>query len=148
MVIYNLPVESQYAFLIYRSGTENGIDAAKANLGKVDVTDFNFATSYQVQPYDYDEVERWVKRYTQEVNNMDNFHLHVSSHVQRRHRSTPVEFRKCCRLGEEQALKRFVGNKYANSSAMQAVVPAIPPPFMTQRISFSPRSLLTIVIST
>ena len=70
---YNLPVESQYAFLIYRSGTENGIDVAKANLGKVDVTDFNFATSYQVQPYDYDEVEKWVKQYTQEVNNMDNF---------------------------------------------------------------------------
>ena len=70
---YNLPVESQYAFLIYRSGTENGIDVAKANLNKVDVTTLNFATSYQVQPYDYDEVEKWVKKYTQEVNSMDNF---------------------------------------------------------------------------
>ena len=32
---YKLPVESQYAFLIYRSGTENGIDSAKASLDKV-----------------------------------------------------------------------------------------------------------------
>lgn len=70
---YKLPVESEYAFLIYRSGTENGIENAVAQLDKVDVSDFNFATDYKVQPYDYSEVEQWVKKYTTEVNNMSKF---------------------------------------------------------------------------
>ena len=51
---YQLPVESEYAFLLYRSGTENGIEAAKASLDKVNSSQFNFATDYKTQPYDYD----------------------------------------------------------------------------------------------
>ena len=116
---YNLPVESQYAFLIYRSGTENGIDAAKANLGKVDVTDFNFATSYQVQPYDYDEVEKWVKRYTQEVNSMDNFTYtfpRTSKDVTDLHQ---WNLENAAGWGGASP-EAFVGNKYANSSKMEA----------------------------
>ena len=70
---YSLPVESDYAFLIYRSGTEDGIEASRAALDKVDTSVFNFATDYQVQPYDYDEVQAWVKKYTEEVNNTENF---------------------------------------------------------------------------
>ncbi len=70
---YTLPVESDYAFLIYRSGTEDGIEASRAALDKVDTSAFNFATDYQVQPYDYDEVQAWVKKYTEEVNNTENF---------------------------------------------------------------------------
>ena len=70
---YSLPVESDYAFLIYRSGTENGIDASRAALDTVDTSVFNFAADYQVQAYDYDEVEAWVKKYTEEVNNTENF---------------------------------------------------------------------------
>jgi hypothetical protein len=117
--VYNLPVESQYAFLIYRSGTENGIDVAKANLGKVDVTDFNFATSYQVQPYDYDEVEKWVKRYTQEVNSMDNFTYtfpRTSKDVTDLHQ---WNLENAAGWGGASP-EAFVGNKYANSSKMKA----------------------------
>ena len=116
---YNLPVESQYAFLIYRSGTENGIDVAKANLGKVDVTDFNFATTYQVQPYDYDEVEKWVKRYTQEVNSMDNFTYtfpRTSKDVTDLHQ---WNLENAAGWGGASP-EAFVGNKYANSSKMEA----------------------------
>ena len=116
---YNLPVESQYAFLIYRSGTENGIDAAKANLGKVDVTDLNFATSYQVQPYDYDEVEKWVKRYTQEVNSMDNFTYtfpRTSKDVTDLHQ---WNLENAAGWGGASP-EAFVGNKYANSTKMKA----------------------------
>ena len=117
--VYNLPVESQYAFLIYRSGTEHGIDVAKANLGKVDVTDFNFATSYQVQPYDYDEVEKWVKRYTQEVNSMDNFTYtfpRTSKDVTDLHQ---WNLENAAGWGGASP-EAFVGNKYANSSKMKA----------------------------
>ena len=116
---YNLPVESQYAFLIYRSGTENGIDVAKANLDKVDVTDFNFATSYQVQPYDYDEVEKWVQKYTQEVNSMDNFTYtfpRTSKDVTDLHQ---WNLENAAGWGGASP-EAFVGNKYANSSKMKA----------------------------
>ncbi|MDK9758858.1 hypothetical protein KIV40_26695, partial [Vibrio sp. D173a] len=60
------------AFLLYRSGTENGIEAAKASLDQVNASDFNFASDYQVQPYNYHEVEAWVQ-FTQEVNDTSNF---------------------------------------------------------------------------
>jgi hypothetical protein len=116
---YNLPVESQYAFLIYRSGTENGIDVAKANLDKVDVTDLNFATTYQVQPYDYDEVEEWVKKYTQEVNSMDNFTYtfpRTSKDVTDLHQ---WNLENAAGWGGASP-EAFVGNKYANSSKMKA----------------------------
>ena len=116
---YNLPVESQYAFLIYRSGTENGIDFAKASLDKVDVTDFNFATSYQVQPYDYAEVEKWVKKYTQEVNSMDNFTYtfpRTSKDVTDLHQ---WNLENAAGWGGASP-EAFVGNQYANSPKMKA----------------------------
>jgi len=116
---YKLPVESQYAFLIYRSGTENGVDSAKASLDEVDVTDFNFATSYQVQPYDYDEVEKWVKKYTQEVNGMDNFTYtfpRTSKDVTDLHQ---WNLENAAGWGGASP-EAFVGNQYANSPKMKA----------------------------
>lgn len=118
---YNLPVETDFALLIYRSGTEKGIKAAKTNLDKVDVSDFNFASDYKVQPYDYDEVERWVKKYTQEVNKMDNFTY-----------TFPRTFDKVTDLHQwnlENAAgwggaspEAFIGNKYSNSPKMKASI--------------------------
>jgi len=118
---YNLPVESQYAFLIYRSGTEKGIKNAVKNLDKVDVSDFNFATDYKVQPYDYDEVERWVKKYTQEVNNMDSFTYtfpRTSDKVTDLHQ---WNLENAAGWGGASP-EAFIGNQYANSPKLKANV--------------------------
>ena len=116
---YSLTAESQYAFLIYRSGTENGMNSAKASLDKVDEADFNFATSYQVQPYDYEEVEKWVKKYTQEVNSMDNFTYtfpRTSTDVTDLHQ---WNLENAAGWGGASP-EAFVGNQYANSPKMKA----------------------------
>ncbi|WP_264877583.1 DUF1254 domain-containing protein [Vibrio agarivorans] len=116
---YSLPVESEFAFLIYRSGTEHGIDAAKTSLDKVNIKDFNFATSYQVQPYDYENVEQWVKKYTQEVNSMDKFTYtfpRTSDKVTNLHQ---WNLENAAGWGGASP-EAMVGNKYANSSKMRA----------------------------
>ncbi|MDN2481257.1 DUF1254 domain-containing protein [Vibrio agarivorans] len=118
---YSLPVESDFAFLIYRSGTEHGIDAAKTNLDKVNINDFNFATNYQVQPYDYESVEQWVKKYTQEVNSMDKFTYtfpRTSDKVTDLHQ---WNLENAAGWGGASP-EAMVGNKYANSSKMRADV--------------------------
>ena len=118
---YNLPVESQYAFLIYRSGTEKGIDFSKASLDKVDVSDLNFATSYKIQPYDYEEVEMWVKKYTQEVNSMDSFTYtfpRTSDQVTDLHQ---WNLENAAGWGGASP-EAFVGNQYANSPKMKASI--------------------------
>lgn len=116
---YNLPVESDYAFLIYRSGTENGIESALTELNKVDESDFNFAREYKVQPYDYDEVETWVKKYTQEVNSMANFTYtfpRTSDKVTDLHQ---WNLENAAGWGGASP-EAFVGNKYANSPQLKA----------------------------
>ncbi len=118
---YNLDVESQYAFLIYRSGTEGGIENSVAQLDKVNVADFKFATDYQVQPYDYDEVERWVKKYTEEVNAMPKFTYtfpRTSDKVTDLHQ---WNLENAAGWGGASP-EAFVGNKYANSPKMKAEV--------------------------
>lgn len=116
---YKLPIESEYAMLIYRSGTENSIKNAKDNLDKVEVTDLNFASNYQIQPYDYEEVEEWVKKYTQEVNSMDNFTYtfpRTSDQVTDLHQWNLENAAGWGGASPEE----FVGNKYSNSPKMKS----------------------------
>ena len=118
---YDLPVETDFAMLIYRSGTEKGIDHAKTSLAKVNVQDIDFATSYQIQPYDYDEVEDWVKRYTEEVNSMESFTYtfpRTSDQVTDLHQ---WNLENAAGWGGASP-EAFVGNKYANSPKMQSSV--------------------------
>ncbi len=63
---YNVPVETQYAFLIYRTGTEKGLDASRAAQDKIKDDTFKFNT-YNVQNYDYKDVEEWTARLTAET---------------------------------------------------------------------------------
>lgn len=118
---YNLPIESDYAFFIYRSGTENGIEAARAELEKVDVSKFNFAVDYQVQPYNYEEVEAWVKKYTEEVNNLSKFTYtfpRTSDTVTDLHQ---WNLENAAGWGGASP-EAMVGNKYANSPKMKASI--------------------------
>jgi len=116
---YELPVETNYAFLIYRSGTEKSIEFAKSSLDMVEVTDFNFATDYKIQPYDYEEVEVWVKKYTEEVNSMDNFTYtfpRTSDKVTDLHQ---WNLENAAGWGGASP-EAFVGNKYSNSPKMKS----------------------------
>ena len=118
---YQLPVESEYAFLLYRSGTENGIEAAKASLDKVNSSQFNFATDYKTQPYDYDEVEAWVQAFTKEVNDTSNFTYtfpRTSDKVTDLHQ---WNLENAAGWGGASP-EAFVGNKYSNSLKMKADV--------------------------
>lgn len=63
---YQLPVESPFAFLIYRTGTEKGLDAARQAQDRIDSGSLNFG-SYQLPNYDFDEVEAWTSRLTAET---------------------------------------------------------------------------------
>lgn len=63
---YNVPVETKFAFLIYRTGTEKGLDASRAAQDKIQDHSFKFGT-YQVQNYDFEEVEAWTSRLTAET---------------------------------------------------------------------------------
>lgn len=116
---YNLPVETDYALLIYRSGNENSIDNAKGNLDKVNVEKFNFAINYQVQPYDYTEVERWVRKYTEEVNSTDDFTYtfpRTSEQVTDLHQ---WNLENAAGWGGASP-EAFIGNMYSNSPNMKA----------------------------
>jgi len=63
---YNVPVETDFAFLIYRTGTEKGLDAARSAQDKISDDMFKFGT-YKVQNYDYKEVEEWTAKLTAET---------------------------------------------------------------------------------
>lgn len=118
---YQLPVESEYAFLLYRSGTENGIEAAKASLDKVNSSQFNFATDYKTQPYDYDEVEAWVQAFTKEVNDTSNF---TYTFPRTSYKVTDLHqwnLENAAGWGGASP-EAFVGNKYSNSPKMKADV--------------------------
>ena len=112
---YDLPVETSFAMLIFRSGTEKGIDYARSSLAKVNVQDMNFATRYRVPPYNYGEVEAWVKRYTEEVNSMESFTYtfpRTSDQVNDLHQ---WNLENAAGWGGASP-EAFLGNKYANLS--------------------------------
>ncbi len=63
---YTTKVETDYAFLIYRTGTEKGLDAARAAQDRITTDQLKFGT-YQVKNYDFDEVEAWTSKLTAET---------------------------------------------------------------------------------
>ena len=63
---YNVPIETDFAFLIYRTGTDKGLDAARSAQDKIKDDMFKFGT-YKIQNYDYEEVEEWTARLTAET---------------------------------------------------------------------------------
>ncbi|CAM2894645.1 DUF1254 domain-containing protein [Vibrio rarus] len=52
--------DTKTAFLIYRSGLENGIEQARESLHSVDVSLFDFATDYVLPKYNFEEVDKEV----------------------------------------------------------------------------------------
>ncbi len=63
---YDVPIETDFALLIYRTGTESGLDASRAAQDEIEDQMFKFGT-YVVQNYDYEEVEGWTARLTAET---------------------------------------------------------------------------------
>ena len=63
---HTVKVASRHAFLIYRSGMENGIEAARKAQDLIPDDSFIFGT-YEVKPFDYEEVQQWVERYRDET---------------------------------------------------------------------------------
>lgn len=63
---YDLPIETDFAFLIYRTGLENGFDAAHIAQDKISTDMINFGT-YEIANYDFEEVEEWTSRLTSET---------------------------------------------------------------------------------
>ena len=63
---YELPVESRFAFLIYRTGTEAGLDAARAAQDLIPSGMLRFG-SYELPAYDFDVVEEWTAKLTAET---------------------------------------------------------------------------------
>ena len=63
---YHLPVETNFAFLIYRTGVEKGLDSARKVQDTIKDDMFNFGT-YQVPNYNFDEVEKWTAKLTKET---------------------------------------------------------------------------------
>lgn len=63
---YDLPIETDFAFLIYRSGTEKGLDASLAAQDQIDPSSLNFG-DYVLPKYDFDEVEEWTAKLTAET---------------------------------------------------------------------------------
>ena len=59
--VHTVPItDSSTAFLIYRSGVENGLEKSREGLAKVDTSQFNFAVDYQLPNYDFQAVEKEV----------------------------------------------------------------------------------------
>lgn len=63
---YDLPVETPFAFLIYRTGMENGLAGARKAQQLIDDSGFKFGT-YKIKNFGYQEVERWTKKLTEET---------------------------------------------------------------------------------
>ena len=63
---HTVKVASRHAFLIYRSGMEKGIEAARKAQDLIPDDSFIFGT-YEVKPFDYEEVQQWVDRYRDET---------------------------------------------------------------------------------
>jgi hypothetical protein len=63
---YDLPVETAFAFLIYRTGTEKGLEASRQAQDQINSGVLNFGT-YKLPDYDFEEVEAWTSRLTAET---------------------------------------------------------------------------------
>ena len=63
---YDLPIETDFAFLIFRTGTEKGLDASRQAQDRIDTNILNFG-SYEPPNYDFDRVEEWTSRLTAET---------------------------------------------------------------------------------
>ena len=63
---YDLPVETQFAFLVYRTGTEKGLEVASRAQDRIKSGMFKFGT-YKLQNYNFVEVEEWTSRFTAET---------------------------------------------------------------------------------
>jgi len=63
---YSVGIESDFAMLIYRTGTEKGLDAARHAQTFIKTDTLKFGT-YKIQNYDFDQVEAWVSRLTKET---------------------------------------------------------------------------------
>lgn len=63
---YDLPIESDFAFLIYRSGTEQGLDASLQAQDQINTDSLVFG-AYVLPNYDFEEVEAWTARLTAET---------------------------------------------------------------------------------
>ncbi len=63
---YDLPVETGFAFLIYRTGLEKGLDASRQAQDMISVDRLNFGT-YKLPNYDFEEVGAWTSRLTAET---------------------------------------------------------------------------------
>jgi len=63
---YNLPVETDFALLIYRTGVEKGLVAARDAQEDISDDTFKFGTN-EIKNYDYSEVEEWVTKLTAET---------------------------------------------------------------------------------
>ncbi len=63
---YDLPVETDFTFLIYRTGVEKGFEAAHIAQDKINTNTFKFGT-YKIANYDFEEVEAWTARLTKET---------------------------------------------------------------------------------
>ena len=63
---YDLPVETPFAFLIYRTGTEQGLDASRQAQDKIDSEVLHFG-NYELPNFDFDEVDAWTSRLTAET---------------------------------------------------------------------------------
>lgn len=63
---YDLPIETDFAFLIYRSGTEKGLEASRAAQDLISSELLNFG-DYELPNFDFEEVEEWTARLTAET---------------------------------------------------------------------------------
>ncbi len=63
---YDVEIETKFAFIIYRTGTEKGLDAARHAQSLINSDSFMFNT-YEIQNYDYQAVEAWTARLTAET---------------------------------------------------------------------------------
>ena len=63
---YELPVETRFALLIYRTGTEKGLDATHKAQAKIKSDMLKFGT-YTLPNYDWSDVEAWTARLTAET---------------------------------------------------------------------------------
>lgn len=63
---YELPIETNFALLLYRTGMEKGLEAALQAQDKINKDSLYFG-AYELPNYDFDEVEAWTSRLTAET---------------------------------------------------------------------------------
>lgn len=63
---YDLPIETDFAILVYRTGTEKGLEASRAAQDQISSDSLNFG-DYELPNYDFEEVEAWTARLTAET---------------------------------------------------------------------------------